>query len=102
MNTQGMVKRCASGPTRSSQVSAVVVGTQYEGALYIHRHWKDPLQFIYPGVPPSGSAVLTLCLFAQAGIAGAGSNVSSLLLTSQSCTHGERGSRAPEFVLRLP
>lgn len=60
MDTQGMVNRCASGPTSSSQVSAVVVRTLCEGTLYIHYHWKGSLQFIYPGVPRSHSAVLSL------------------------------------------
>lgn len=46
-----MVNRCASGPTRSSQVFAVV-GTQCEGSLYIHYHWKGSLQFINLRVPP--------------------------------------------------
>lgn len=77
-------------------MSAVMLGTLHEGTLYIHYHWKSSLQFIYPGVPPSSSAVLTLCLFAQAHIAGAGSNVSSLLLTFQSCT--DAGKEVPELL----
>lgn len=96
MDTQGMVNRCASDPTSSSQVSALVVGTLFEGTLYVHYRWKGPLQFIYPGVLPLSSAVPILCLFAQTGIAGAGSNVSPLLLTLQSCTDG--GKQIPELL----
>lgn len=90
------------GPVR---VATAVVGTLCEGILYfyswnyIQYSWKNSLWFIYPGVSLSSSALAALCLFAKAGIAVAGSNVSLLLLPLQSCT--DEREEVPEFVLRL-
>lgn len=100
MDTQGMVNRCASDPTSSSQVSAVVVGTLFEGTLYVHYRWKGPLQFIYPGVLPLSSAVPILCCSLPRQVlqeqAAMFPNVSPLLLTLQGCTDG--GKQVPELL----